>query len=133
MAVKIDVKELLGQTKKVEVKTTTKNFKKAVSFMRSLNKIQLDQMHIEKQGDDLEDFNSVEGLELSDKGMGSMIEMADTATQYIAETLKLSNKQAEKLEEEKDMDEVMAFAIKLAEEVTGTKAEKAGEKENLKA
>ncbi|CAK1234107.1 phage tail tube assembly chaperone [Fructobacillus cardui] len=133
MAVKIDVKELLGQAKKIEVKTTTKNFKKAIAFMRSLNKIQLDQMHIEKQGDDLEDFDSVEGLELSDKGMGSMIEMADTATQYIAETLKLSNKQAEKLEEEKDMDEVMAFAIKLAEEVTGTKAEKVGEKETLKA
>ncbi|CAK1248917.1 unnamed protein product [Fructobacillus tropaeoli] len=132
MSVKIDVKELLGQAKKVEVKTTTKNFKKAVAFMRSLNKIQLDQMHIEKQGDDLEDFNSVEGLELSDKGMGSMIEMADTATQYIAETLKLSNKQVEKLEEEKDMDEVMAFSMKLAEEVTGTKAEKAGD-DSLKA
>ncbi|MBC9119378.1 phage tail tube assembly chaperone [Fructobacillus fructosus] len=133
MAVKIDVKELLGQAKKVEVKTTTKNFKKAIAFMRSLNKIQLDQMHIEKQGDDLEEFNSVEGLELSDKSMGSMIEMADTSTQYIAETLKLSNKQVEKLEEEKDMDEVMAFAMKLAEEVTGTKAEKVGEKETLKA
>ncbi|CAK1235534.1 MULTISPECIES: phage tail tube assembly chaperone [Fructobacillus] len=132
MSVKIDVKELLGQAKKVEVKTTTKNFKKAIAFLRSLNKVQLDQKRNEKKNDAIEDMDSLEALELNDQNMGSMIEMADTATRYIAETLKLSDKQVEKIDEEKDLDEVMEFAMKLAEEVTGSKAEKAGD-DSLKA
>lgn len=132
MSVKIDVKELLGQAKKVEVKTTTKNFKKAIAFLRSLNKVQLDQKRNEKKNDAIEDMDSLDALELNDQNMGSMIEMADTATRYIAETLKLSDKQVEKMDEEKDLDEVMEFAMKLAEEVTGSKAEKAGD-DSLKA
>ncbi|GIC69563.1 phage tail tube assembly chaperone [Fructobacillus tropaeoli] len=132
MSVKIDVKELLGQAKKVEVKTTTKNFKKAIAFLRSLNKVQLDQKRNEKKNDAIEDLDSLEALELNEQNMASMIEMADTATQYIAETLKLSDKQVEKIDEEKDLDELMEFAMKLAEEVTGSKAEKAGD-DSLKA
>lgn len=130
MAVRIDVEKMLGTTKKVEVKTTTKNFKKAIAFLRSMNKVQMEQVRAEQAEDGADD--DLASLERNDASMGSMIEMADKAVEYIVDTLKLNEKQVDKIEDH-ELDEVMAFAMKLAEEVTGTKAEKVGEKETLKA
>lgn len=130
MAVKIDVNDMLGTTKKVEVKTTTKNFKKAIAFLRSMNKVQMEQVRAE-QAEDVED-DDLAALERNDESMGSMIEMADKAVEYITDTLKLNEKQVDKVEDH-DLDKVMGFAMDIAGQVTGSEPTKGGEKETLKA
>jgi vacuolar-type H+-ATPase subunit I/STV1 len=130
MAVKIDVNDMLGTTKKVEVKTTTKNFKKAIAFLRNMNKVQMEQVRAE-QAEDVED-DDLAALERNDESMGSMIEMADKAVEYITDTLKLNEKQVDKVEDH-DLDKVMGFAMDIAGQVTGSEPTKGGEKETLKA
>ncbi|CAH1857505.1 phage tail assembly chaperone [Convivina intestini] len=132
MSVKIDVKNMLGTTKKVEVKTTTKNFKKAITFLRDMNHIQLEQMRNEKDSQDIEDSDSITALELNDRNMSSMLAMTDTVTNYIQSTLKLDEAQMEKLDEEHSLDEVMNFAMEIATKVTGSESEQGGEKDTLK-
>lgn len=130
MAVKIDVEKMLGTTKKVEVKTTTKNFKKAIAFLRSMNKVQMEQVRAEQAEDGADD--DLASLERNDASMGSMIEMADKAVEYIADTLKLNEKQVDKIEDH-ELDKVMEFAMDIAGQVTGSEPAKVGEKETLKA
>lgn len=130
MAVKIDVEKMLGTTKKVEVKTTTKNFKKAIAFLRSMNKVQMEQVRAEQAEDGADD--DLASLERNDASMGSMIEMADKAVEYIVDTLKLNEKQVDKIEDH-ELDKVMEFAMDIAGQVTGSEPAKVGEKETLKA
>lgn len=130
MAVKIDVEKMLGTTKKVEVKTTTKNFKKAIAFLRSMNKVQMEQVRAEQAEDGADD--DLTSLERNDASMGSMIEMADKAVEYITDTLKLNEKQVDKVEDH-ELDKVMEFAMDIAGQVTGSEPAKGGEKETLKA
>ncbi len=130
MAVRIDVEKMLGTTKKVEVKTTTKNFKKAIAFLRSMNKVQMEQVRAEQAEDGADD--DLASLERNDASMGSMIEMADKAVEYISDTLKLNEKQVDKIEDH-ELDKVMEFAMDIAGQVTGSESAKVGEKETLKA
>lgn len=130
MAVKIDVEKMLGTTKKVEVKTTTKNFKKAIAFLRSMNKVQMEQVRAEQADDGTDD--DLTSLERNDENMGNMIEMADKAVEYISDTLKLNEKQVDKVEDH-ELDQVMGFAMDIAGQVTGSEPAKGGEKETLKA
>lgn len=130
MAVRIDVEKMLGTTKKVEVKTTTKNFKKAIAFLRSMNKVQMEQVRAEQAEDGADD--DLASLERNDASMGSMIEMADKAVEYIVDTLKLNEKQVDKVEDH-ELDKVMGFAMDIAGQVTGSEPAKVGEKETLKA
>lgn len=131
MAVKIDVEKMLGTTKKVEVKTTAKNFKKAIAFMRGMNKAQMDQVRAER-AEDIEEEDDLAVLERNDESMGSMVEMLDKAVEYIADTLKLNEKQVDKVEEH-ELDEVIDFAMEITGKVTGSEPTKGGEKETLKA
>ncbi|CAH1855138.1 phage tail assembly chaperone [Convivina praedatoris] len=133
MSVKIDVKKMLGTTKRVVVKTSNKNFKKSIIFIKSINRIQLKQMQNEEDSQAIDDSNSTAALTLNEQNMDNMIEMSDTALDYIQSTLKLTDNQIENIDDEHSFNDVLDFATEIATKVTGSESEKGGEKDTLKA
>ena len=102
MSFKINVKKELGIAKSFEIKETNRNWINAVRFMRSGAKMAIER---QQSGDEAQDMYD---------SLGDTEETLKGAIDYIANTLKLTETQTEKIYEDMNFDGTIQLAQRIA-------------------
>lgn len=102
MSFKINVKKELGIAKSFEIKETNRNWINAVRFMRSGAKMAIER---QQSGDEAQDMYD---------SLGDTEETLKGAIDYIANTLKLTETQTEKIYEDMNLDDTIQLAQRIA-------------------
>jgi len=102
MSFKINVKKELGIAKSFEIKETNRNWINAVRFMRSGAKMAIER---QQSGDEAQDMYD---------SLGDTEETLKGAIDYIANTLKLTETQTEKIYEDMNFDDTIQLAQRIA-------------------
>lgn len=144
MSVKINVYEELGIKKKIEVKESNANMRKALEFQKSLTKLQIEQkkkqdkidaIESDKSEDpEIQEENSFQIAQLMSEMFDLMISHMDSVQEYIIDTLKLDEKAQEKLDSDLDFEQTVELSSKIVSAILKVEAQPVadGEGDDLK-
>lgn len=117
MSVKINVKKELGIAKAIEVSESNKNIRATWELQKMLAKLSIDQSQADEANP--EEF---EGL------IDNMLDVQQKVINYVVNILKLTDAQAEKVDE-MEFNETMNFAVRISSELLRIEAAEATEKD----
>lgn len=117
MTVKISAKQELGISKLIEVKESNKNIRATWELQKILAKLSIDQSQANEA-----DPEAFEGL------IDNMLDVQEKVIKYIVDILKLTQAQADKVDE-LEFNETMNFAVRISSELLHIEAEEATEQD----
>ncbi|WP_099045128.1 phage tail tube assembly chaperone [Leuconostoc citreum] len=111
--IKINVKKELGIAKTIEVKESNKNIRATWKLQKMLAKLSIDQSQA-----DSDNPEAFEGL------IDNMLDVQEKVISYVVDILKLTDAQADKVEE-MEFGETMNFAVRISSELLHIEATEA--------
>lgn len=137
MAVKINVFEELGIKKKIEVKESNANMRKALEFQKNLTKLQIDQKKKQDKINELDEDDSEDQEVQEENGfkiaqmMSEMFDLMlghmDSVQEFIIDMLKLDEKAQEKMDSDLDFDQTVELSSKIVSEILKVDVQPTGE------
>lgn len=137
MAVKINVFEELGIKKKIEVKESNANMRKALEFQKKLTKLQIDQKKKQDKINELDEDDSEDQEVQEENGfkiaqmMSEMFDLMlghmDSVQEFIIDMLKLDEKAQEKMDSDLDFDQTVELSSKIVSAILKVDVQPTGE------
>lgn len=137
MAVKINVFEELGIKKKIEVKESNANMRKALEFQKNLTKLQIDQKKKQDKINELDEDDSEDQEVKEENGfkiaqmMSEMFDLMlghmDSVQEFIIDMLKLDEKAQEKMDSDLDFDQTVELSSKIVSAILKVDVQPTGE------
>lgn len=137
MAVKINVFEELGIKKKIEVKESNANMRKALEFQKNLTKLQIDQKKKQDKINELDEDDSEDQEVQEENGfkiaqmMSEMFDLMlghmDSVQEFIIDMLKLDEKAQEKMDSDLDFDQTVELSSKIVSAILKVDVQPTGE------
>lgn len=137
MAVKINVFEEFGIKKKIEVKESNANMRKALEFQKNLTKLQIDQKKKQDKINELDEDDSEDQEVQEENGfkiaqmMSEMFDLMlghmDSVQEFIIDMLKLDEKAQEKMDSDLDFDQTVELSSKIVSAILKVDVQPTGE------
>ncbi|MCK8617557.1 phage tail assembly chaperone [Fructobacillus sp. M158] len=137
MAVKINVFEELGIKKKIVVKESNANMRKALEFQKNLTKLQIDQKKKQDKINELDEDDSEDPEVQEENGfkiaqmMSEMFDLMlghmDSVQEFIIDMLKLDEKAQEKMDSDLDFDQTVELSSKIVSAILKVDVQPTGE------